>query len=42
MCHKIRCDGECEKIYKLFWELNKAYYVYEKNISILFNNNYEK
>jgi len=21
---KIRCDGECEKFYKIFWELNKA------------------
>jgi len=21
---KIRCDGESEKIYKIFWELNKA------------------
>jgi hypothetical protein len=21
---KIRCDGESEKIYKIFWELNKS------------------
>ena len=21
---KIRCDGESEKFYKFFWELNKA------------------
>jgi len=21
---KIRCDGESEKFYKIFWELNKA------------------
>jgi hypothetical protein len=21
---KIRCDGECEKFYKIFWELNTA------------------
>ena len=21
---KIRCDGECEKFCKIFWELNKA------------------
>ena len=21
---KIRCDGECEKFCKFFWELNKA------------------
>jgi len=21
---KIRCDGECEKFYKIFWQLNKA------------------
>ena len=21
---KIRCDGESEKIYKIFWELNNA------------------
>jgi len=21
---KIRCDGKCEKFYKIFWELNKA------------------
>jgi hypothetical protein len=22
MCPKIRCDGESEKFYKIFWELN--------------------
>ena len=21
---KIRCDGECEKFCKIFWEVNKA------------------
>ena len=21
---EIRCDGECEKFCKIFWELNKA------------------
>ena len=24
MCLKIRCDGESEKICKIFWKLNKA------------------
>jgi len=24
MCLKIRCDGECEKFCKIFWEVNKA------------------
>jgi len=24
MCRKIRCDGKSQKIYKFFWELNKA------------------
>ena len=24
MCLKIRCDGECEKFCKIFWEINKA------------------
>jgi len=28
MCRKIRCDGECEKIYKIFWEVNKALLVW--------------
>ena len=27
MCLKIRCDGESEKFYKIFWELNKAIYL---------------
>jgi len=28
---KIRCDGESEKFYKIFWELNKALCFGEKN-----------
>jgi len=24
MCLKIRCDGECEKFCKIFWEVNRA------------------
>jgi len=24
MCLNIRCDGESEKFYKIFWELNKT------------------
>jgi hypothetical protein len=24
ICLKIRCDGECEKFCKIFWEVNKA------------------
>ena len=24
MCRNIQCDGESEKFYKIFWEVNKA------------------
>ena len=31
---KIRCDGECEKFCKFFWEVNKAYtQVYETDLA---------
>ena len=32
---KIRCDGESEKFYKIFWELNKA----RKSIDVPFGKN---
>ena len=31
MCRKIQYNGEYEKIYKIFWELNKA----QKNLQLL-------
>jgi len=38
---KIRCDGESEKFYKIFWELNKASGVRIEGVTILFRPNPE-
>jgi len=29
---KIRCDGECEKFCKIFWEVNKAYEINTRGV----------